>query len=126
MASAWSYNSIPYQVSKSAIIERIVSLVRDGRIEAIRDLRDESDRQGLRLVVELKRHAQPQRVLNQLYKYTQLQSVYSIQMLALVNGEPRTLSLKRCLQIYIEHRYDVIVRRSEHDLKRVSAPALMF
>ncbi len=115
--------SIPYQVSKSAIIERIVSLVRDGRIEAIRDLRDESDRQGLRLVVELKRHAQPQRVLNQLYKFTQLQSVYSIQMLALVNGEPRTLSLKRCLQIYIEHRYDVIVRRSEHDLKRQRARA---
>ena len=117
------FNSIPYQVSKSAIIERIVSLVREGRIEAIRDLRDESDRQGLRLVVELKRHAQPQRVLNQLYKYTQLQSVYSIQMLALVNGEPRTLSLKRCLQIYIEHRYDVIVRRSEYDLKRQRARA---
>ena len=115
--------SIPYQVSKSAIIERIVSLVRDGRIEAIKDLRDESDRQGLRLVVELKRHAQPQRVLNQLYKFTQLQSVYSIQMLALVNGEPRTLSLKRCLQIYIEHRYDVIVRRSEHDLRRQRARA---
>ncbi len=117
------FNSIPYQVSKSAIIERIVSLVREGRIEAIRDLRDESDRQGLRLVVELKRHAQPQRVLNQLFKFTQLQSVYSIQMLALVNGEPRTLSLKRCLQIYIEHRYDVIVRRSEFDLKRQRARA---
>ncbi|MDE2636155.1 MAG: DNA gyrase subunit A [Chloroflexota bacterium] len=117
------FNSIPYQVSKSAIIERIVSLVREGRIEAIRDLRDESDRQGLRLVVELKRHAQPQRVLNQLFKFTQLQSVYSIQMLALVNGEPRTLSLKRCLQIYIEHRYDVIVRRSKFDLKRQRARA---
>ena len=117
------FNSIPYQASKSAIIERIVSLVREGRIEAIRDLRDESDRQGMRLVVELKRHAQPQRVLNQLFKFTQLQSVYSIQMLALVNGEPRTLSLKRCLQIYIEHRYDVIVRRSEFDLERQRARA---
>lgn len=117
------FTSIPYQVSKPAIIERIVSLVREGRIEAIRDLRDESDRQGMRLVVELKRHAQPQRVLNQLFKYTQLQSVYSIQMLALVNGEPRTLSLKRCLQIYIEHRYDVIVRRSEYDLERQRARA---
>ncbi len=115
--------SIPYQVSKSAMIERIVALVREGRIEAIRDLRDESDRQGLRLVVELKQHAQPQRVLNQLYKYTQLQSVFSIQMLALVNGEPRTLSLKRCLQIYVEHRYDVIVRRSQFDLKRQRARA---
>lgn len=117
------FTSIPYQVSKSAIIERIVSLVREGRIEAIRDLRDESDRQGMRLVVELKRHAQPQRVLNQLFKFTQLQSVYSIQMLALVNGEPRTLSLKRCLQIYVEHRYDVIVRRSEYDLERQRARA---
>ena len=117
------FRSIPYQVSKSAIIERIVSLVREGRIEAIRDLRDESDRHGLRLVVELKRHAQPQRVLNQLYKFTQLQSVHSIQMLALVNGEPRTLSLKRCLHIYIKHRYEVIVRRSEYDLKRQRARA---
>ena len=117
------FDSIPYQVSKSAIIERIVALVRERRIEAIKDLRDESDRQGLRLVVELKRHAQPQRVLNQLYKYTQLQSVYSIQMLALVNGEPRTLSLKRCLHIYIEHRYDVIARRSTYDLGRQRARA---
>ena len=117
------YTSIPYQVSKSSIIERIVTLVRERRIEAIRDLRDESDRQGLRLVVELKRHAQPQRVINQLYKYTQLQSVHSIQMLALINGEPRTLSLKRALRVYIEHRYDVIVRRSEHDLERQRARA---
>ena len=117
------FTSIPYQIGKSTIIERIVALVREGRIEAIRDLRDESDRQGLRLVVELKRHAQGQRVLNQLYKYTQLQSVYSIQMLALVNGEPRTLSLKRCLQIYIDHRYDVIVRRSQYDLERQRARA---
>lgn len=117
------FTSIPYQVSKAAIIERIVSLVRAGRIEAIRDLRDESDRHGLRLVVELKKHAQPQRVLNQLYKFTQLQSVHSIQMLALVNGEPRTLGLKRSLQIYIEHRYEVIVRRSEYDLERQRARA---
>ncbi len=117
------FTSIPYQIGKSTIIERIVSLVREGRIEAIRDLRDESDRQGLRLVVELKRHAQPQRVLNQLYKYTQLQSVCSIQMLALVDGEPRTLSLKRCLQIYVEHRYDVIVRRSQYDQDRQRARA---
>ena len=117
------FSSIPYQVSKAAIIERIVSLVREGRIEAIRDLRDESDRHGLRLVVELKRHAQPQRVLNQLYKFTQLQSVHSIQMLALVNGEPRTLGLKRSLRIYIEHRYGVIVRRSEYDLRRQRARA---
>ena len=117
------FTSIPYQLSKATIIERIVSLVRDGRIEAIRDLRDESDRQGLRLVVELKRHAQPQRVLSQLQRFTQLQSVFSIQMLALVDGEPLTLSLKRCLRVYIEHRREVITRRSQYDLQRQRARA---
>jgi DNA gyrase subunit A len=117
------FTSIPYQVSKTAIIERIVALVREGRIDQIADLRDESDRKGLRLAVELKRGAQPLKVLNQLYKYSQLQSTYSIQMLALVNNEPRTLSLKRSLQIYIEHRYDVIVRRSEYELNRLRARA---
>ncbi|QPC81582.1 DNA gyrase subunit A [Phototrophicus methaneseepsis] len=117
------FTSIPYQVSKTSIVERIVSLVREGRLEAVRDLRDESDRNGLRLVVELKKYAQPLTVLNQLYKYTQLQTFYSIQMLALVNNEPRNLSLKRSLQIYIEHRYDVIVRRSEYELERLQARA---
>lgn len=113
------FTSIPYQVSKTSIIERIVSLVKDGRLESIRDLRDESDRSGLRLVIELKKYAQPNKVLNQLYKYSQLQSVFSIQMLAIVNGEPRNLSLKRALRIYIDHRYDVIVRRSEYELERL-------
>jgi DNA gyrase subunit A len=115
------FTSIPYQVSKAGVIERIVSLVRDGRLDAIRDLRDESDRDGLRLVVELKPHAQAKKVLNQLYKYTQLQTFYSIQMLALVNHEPRNLSLRRALQIYIEHRYDVIVRRSNFELDKLRA-----
>jgi DNA gyrase subunit A len=114
---------IPYQVGKSGIIERIVSLVREGRIDAIVDLRDESDRRGMRLAIELRRGAQPLKVLNQLYKYTQLQSTFSIQMLALVNNEPRTLGLKRSLQIYIEHRYDVIVRRSEFELEKLRARA---
>ncbi len=114
---------IPYQISKSGIIERIVSLVRDGRIDAIRDLRDESDRDGLRLVIELKKYAQPGKVLNQLYKYTSLQTFYSMNMLALVNNEPRNLSLKRSLQIYIEHRYDVIVRRSNYELDKLRARA---
>ena len=117
------FTEIPYQVSKTLIIERIVSLVREGRIDAIADLRDESDRNGMRMTVELKRGAQPLKVLNQLYKYTQLQSTFSIQMLALVNGEPRTLGLKRALQIYIEHRYDVIVRRSEFELGKLRARA---
>jgi DNA gyrase subunit A len=115
------FTSIPYQVGKTSIVERIVSLVREGRIDGIRDLRDESDRDGLRMVVELKQRANPQTVLNQLYKFTSLQSFYSIQMLALVNNEPRTLSLKRCLQLYIGHRYEVIVRRSEYELDKLRA-----
>lgn len=117
------FTAIPYQVSKSLIIERIVALVREGRLDAIRDLRDESDRNGMRLVVELKKGAQPLTVMNQLYKYTQLQSTYSIQMLALVNDEPRNLGLKRALQIYIEHRYDIIVRRSNFELNKQRARA---
>lgn len=117
------FTSIPYQVSKTAIVERIVGLVHDGRLGFVRDLRDESDRRGLRLVVELRRGAQPLTILNRLYKFTQLQSTFSIQMLALVNGEPRPLSLKRALHIYIEHRYNVIVRRSEFELRRRRAQA---
>ncbi len=117
------FTEIPYQISKTSIIERIVTLVREDRLPQISDLRDESDRKGMRLVVELKASAQPNKVLNQLYKYTQLQSTYSIQMLALVNSEPRTLSLKRALQIYIEHRYEVVVRRSEYELGKLRARA---
>jgi DNA gyrase subunit A len=117
------FTEIPYQVSKTSIIERIVALAREGRLDQVADLRDESDREGMRLVVELKRGAQPRKVLNQLYKFTPLQSTYSIQMLALVNGEPRNLSLKRALQIYIEHRYEVIRRRSEFELGKARARA---
>ncbi len=109
---------IPYQVGKVSIIERIIALVREDRLTAISDLRDESDRQGMRIVVELKPGAQPKKVLNQLYKYTQLQSTYSIQMLALVNGEPKTLSLKRLLQIYLDHRVEVITRRTQFELEK--------
>ena len=112
------FTSVPYQASKAGIVDRIVSLVREGRIEGIRDLRDETDRQGMRLVVALKRDAQYKRVLNQLFSFTQLQTIHSIQMLALVDGEPRLLSLKRCLKHYIEHRIDVIERRSKFDLQR--------
>ena len=117
------FTEIPYQISKTSIIERIVSLVREDRLTAISDLRDESGRDGMRLTVELKQGAQPLKVLNQLYKYTQLQSTFSIQMLALVNGEPRTLSLKRMLQIYVEHRIDVITRRSQFELDKRRARA---
>jgi DNA gyrase subunit A len=114
---------IPYQVNKSSLIERIAELVREGRIEDISDLRDESDRRGMSIVIELKRGAHARKVLNQLYKFTALQSTFSIQMLALVDGEPRTLSLKRALHIYIEHRQQVITRRSQFDLEKARARA---
>ncbi len=112
---------IPYQVNKAALIERIAELVRDDKIDQIADLRDESDRRGMSIVIELKRGAQPKKVLNQLYKYTNLQTTFGVQMLALVDGEPRTLPLKRALQIFIEHRQTVIVRRTNHDLAKARA-----
>ena len=112
---------IPYQVNKTTMIERIAELVRDGKIDQISDLRDESDRRGMSIVIELKRGAQPKKVLNQLYKYTTLQTTFGVQMLALVDGEPRTLPLKRSLQIFIEHRQTVIVRRTNHDLAKARA-----
>jgi DNA gyrase subunit A len=112
---------IPYQVNKSTLIERIAELVRDGKIDQISDLRDESDKRGMSIVIELKRGAQPKKVLNQLYKFTALQSTFAVQMLALVDGEPRTLSLKRLLQIFIEHRQVVITRRSQFELEKAKA-----
>jgi len=114
---------IPYQINKTTLIERIAELAREGRLDTVTDLRDESDRRGLRIVIELRRNAQPKKVLNQLYKYTALQSTFGVQMLALVDGEPRLLGLKRALQIYIEHRRLVIVRRSEYELARARARA---
>ena len=114
---------IPYQVNKSSILERIAELVRDGRLEMISDLRDESDRRGLAIAIELKRSAQPRTVLNRLLKYTQLQTTFGVQMLALVDGEPRTLSLRRALYIYINHRRNVIRRRSEYELGKARARA---
>jgi DNA gyrase subunit A len=117
---------IPYQVNKSTLIERIAELVRDDKIDQISDLRDESDKRGMSIVIELKRGAQPKKVLNQLYKYTALQSTFGVQMLSLVvdeNGrsEPRTLTLKRMLQIFIEHRQVVILRRSKFELEKARA-----
>lgn len=114
---------IPYQVNKTTLIERIADLVRSDRIPEISDLRDESDRTGMRIILELKRGAQPKRVLNRLYKYTQLQATFGINMLALVDDEPRLLTLKHALQIYIDHRMDVIKRRSEYDLEKARARA---
>ncbi len=114
---------IPYQVNKTSLIERIAELAREGRLDDVSDLRDESDRRGLSIIVELKRGAQPKKVLNQLFKYTALQSTFGVQLLALVGGEPRLLSLKRALQIFIEHRREVIARRTLFELDKARARA---
>ncbi len=109
---------LPYMTNKTALIERIAKLARDGDIEGISDLRDESDRQGMRVVIELSKTADTEKVLENLYKRTQMQGTFSIIMLALVNGEPRMLSLKSALLVYIEHRMEIVRRRSEFDLER--------
>lgn len=109
---------IPYQVNKSLLIERIAELVNKGVITEIADLRDVSDRRGLSIIIELKRNTQPLKVLNQLYKHTALQTTFGVQMLALVDKQPRLLSLKRALQIHIEHRVEVITRRTQFDLDK--------
>ncbi|MDW8318708.1 MAG: DNA gyrase subunit A [Anaerolineae bacterium] len=109
---------LPYQVNKTNLIERIAELAREGRIEGISDLRDESDRTGMRLVIELTRTADPRAVLAELYKLTPMQQTFSLSMLALVDGEPRVLSLRRVLQHYVEHRREIVRRRSEFELTR--------
>jgi DNA gyrase subunit A len=109
---------IPYQANKASIVEHIAALVRDGRLEMISDLRDESDRRGMSIVIELKRGAQPRTVINRLMKYTALQNTFGVQMLALVNGQPRLLSLKGALLHWINHRRIVIERRTEFQLER--------
>ena len=108
---------LPYQVNKASLVEKIAHLVRDKRIEGISDIRDESDRRGLRVVVELKRDSEAEIVLNNLYRHTAMRSTFNVINLALVDGQPQVLSLKRALQLYIEHRRVVITRRSEHQLK---------
>ncbi len=109
---------IPYQVNKAQLIEKIAELVREKKISEISDLRDESDRSGMRIVIELKREAVPKVVLNKLYKHTAMQSTYGVIMLALVDGVPRTLSLKELLRHYIAHQKDVIVRRTRYELDK--------
>jgi DNA gyrase subunit A len=109
---------LPYQVNKATLIERIAELVREGRLDDISDLRDESDQRGLSIVVELKRYSQPKKVLNQLFKFTNLQTTFGVQLLALVDGEPRLLPLKQALKIYVEHRIEVITRRTEYELEK--------
>jgi DNA gyrase subunit A len=111
---------LPYQVNKALLMERIAEMVRDGKLDGISDLRDESDRSGMRAIIELKRDAQPTKVLNNLFKHTQLQTSFGVNMVALVERgtQPRTLTLKRALQEYITHRQEVITRRTEFELER--------
>jgi len=116
-------NEIPYQLNKTTLLERIAQLARSGRLEGIADLRDESDRTGMQIIVELKRGTAPRKLLNQLFKYTPLQTSYGINLLALVKGEPRLLSLKRALQLHIEHRQEIVTRQTEFDLKKARARA---
>jgi DNA gyrase subunit A len=109
---------LPYMTNKSALIERIAELAREEKLEGIADLRDESDRQGMRIVIELTKNADPQAVLVNLYKHTPMQGTFSIIMLALVDGEPRLLGLKQALRVYIEHRLEVVRRRSQYELEK--------
>lgn len=114
---------IPYQVNKSRVIENIAELVRSKAIEGITDLRDESDRDGMRIVIEVRKGDEPQVILNQLYKHTQLQDTFSILMLALVDNQPRVLSLVEVVQYYVKHRAEIIRRRTEYDLAQAEARA---
>jgi DNA gyrase subunit A len=107
---------LPYQVNKSSLIERIAQLVRDGRVEGITDLRDESDRRGMRLVIELTRTVEPQDVLADLFRLTPMQGTFSLILLALVDGEPRLLTLKKALLTYLDHRQVIVTRRSQYEL----------
>ncbi|MEO5887225.1 MAG: DNA gyrase subunit A, partial [Anaerolineales bacterium] len=114
---------LPYMVNKSSLIERIADLAREGYLEGLSDLRDESDRHGMRIVLEMTKNADPDVILRDLYKRTPMQTTFSINLLALVDGEPRTLTLKQALRVYIEHRLTVIKRRAEFDLDKAKARA---
>ena len=117
-------SSLPYQVNKAKLIKTISDLVKEKRVEGISDVRDESDRKDkVRVVVELKRDANAQVVLNQLYKHTQMQDTFGIIMLALVDGEPRILTLKQCMECYIDHRKEVVLRRTQFELDKAEARA---
>ncbi|MCL6564883.1 MAG: DNA gyrase subunit A [Acidobacteriia bacterium] len=109
---------IPYQVNKAKLIERIAELAQTKKLEGIADIRDESDREGMRIVIELKRGAEPQIILNNLYKYTQMQESFGVILLAIVGGKPRELGLIELLQLFIEHRVEVVRRRTQFDLRK--------
>ncbi|MBU5308696.1 DNA gyrase subunit A [Clostridioides mangenotii] len=114
---------IPYQVNKAKLVERIAELVKEKKLEGISDLRDESNRNGMRIVIELKRDANANIVLNNLYKHSQMEDTFSIIMLALVNGEPKVLNLKQILYHYIQHQRDVVTRRTKFELNKAEARA---
>ncbi len=114
---------LPYQVNKANLIIKIADLVREGRVEGITDLRDESDRHGMRIVIELKRNVKPRLILNQLFTHTQLQVNFSVNSLALVEGIPKVLSLKELIGLFIKHREEVITRRAKYDLKKAEERA---
>lgn len=114
---------IPYQLNKASLIEKIAELVKDKKISGISDLRDESDREGIRVVIELKKGEEPELVLNKLYKYTELQSTFGIIMLALVNNTPKVLNLKQIIEEYIKHRFEVITRRTKFNLDKAEKRA---
>ncbi|MCS5647741.1 MAG: DNA topoisomerase 4 subunit A, partial [Dehalococcoidia bacterium] len=116
-------SEIPFQVNKSNLIEKIADLVRDKRVEGISDLRDESDKDGMRIVVETKRGSIPEVILNQLYKYTQLQDTFGIILLALIEGVPRVMGLMEILQHFIDFRHSIVVRRTEFELREAEARA---
>lgn len=114
---------LPYQVNKSSLVEKIAHLVNDKKIVGISDLRDESDRDGIRVVIELKRDASYKKVVNNLFKFTELQTSFPVNIVALVDGVPQTLSLKTILEVYVKHRVDVVTKRSEFELKQAKARA---
>ena len=111
-------SEIPFMVNKNRIIEQIAGLVQEKKVEGIADLRDESDREGMRIVVELKRDAIPDIVLNQLYKHTHLQESFGVNMLAIVDGRPKVLNLKEALKAFLDHRKEVVTRRTAYDLRK--------
>ncbi len=119
--SAIIITELPYQVNKAILVARIADLAKEKKIEGITDLRDESDRHGLRVVVELKRDASPKKVLNNLYKNTALQTTFAANVVALVDGRPQTLTLKTILEEYVKHRFNIVTRRSEYELRQAKA-----
>ena len=111
-------HELPYQVNKARLIERMAEMVNERKLEGIADLRDESDRDGMRIVIELKRDAVPDIVLNQLFKLTSIQESFGVNMLAIVGGQPRLLNLKDALQTFSDHRREVITRRTAYELSQ--------